>query len=318
MAKFIGSLWLLIVFTSLATLADAASQGDKSFLSPYESIRALDEFGNAKQLDFASKAAQEQSSLVILLQDPRTDQTWIVSLPQRPRAPHLRTITPLVHPISMPIWGSKSPPTDRSAFVVCTGLQGDARWLMKQLRQYTSRLWAMSDLSTPTGPALAHGVASLMRLFWGYPTDVSISSSVLRGVVEREELARPLGLQVSLLVFDRDSRASNSTTLPHVYDINPTGNIVDATSLANEGASEKKRLQLVSCMGSQHHVVREKLEEALSKDMFNEDVLSNHTSLGRWLCRVLEETLGPLQGRTLVVQQLAANGTLTPEFSLDV
>lgn len=292
----------LVCCLQLLTHPAVASSTTGMSMSPYESVRALDEFGNAKQLEYATKAAQERSSLVLILENPAEQEIWIVSVPQRGRSPHHRTSTPLVHQLSMPSWGTKAP---GSTFLVCTGLQGDARWLLHHLRRYTNLLWEHSAQATPPHPvALAQAVSDLMRLFWNHPPNIAIASPYLRSVVEaaRQDTAwaRPLGLQVAIL-----SCAENEPL--RVYQIDPLGNIVEATEAAtlSENDDTTRGLRFIAGMGARHAVVRETLARRHAP---------NKSAEPEWLCAALRDALGP--DRTVILQRLSANGTLSAETRL--
>ena len=370
-----------------------------SSTSSYESVRALDEFGNAKQLEYANRAAQQRGSLVVILSTSRcccddgdyneTDEDddhhhnccWIVRVAGssssggaiKGAAHHRRSATSsssgnsngvMVQRLSLPDWAydthhivsssngynktikktttCKNPTMNSCYYMVCTGLQGDARWLTDRLRMYMSRLWnvqqssppsMMSSSSSSTGMAVATATASLMRLFWQHPVDIAMASPTLRSVVasssssRTDSWARPMGLQVAILAVgahhDYSATATAAGTLPlappHVFHIDAAGNI-ECKSMQQqrhvESSQRQNGIQILCCMGSQHERVQETMERALQKVNPNDSSDNNKDADARmeaFILRTLTEALGSLEGRTVHVQCIDRDGILQPE-----
>jgi 20S proteasome alpha/beta subunit len=171
-------LWSLLsaasLFLATASAATAASS--------YESVRALDEYGNAVQLQHARAAA---SRLVLAIQRS-SDTVWVVYYPTT-IAPHIRrsdSNTPIstadtADTHSLTTSSSTSPlqfthASSRTALAF-SGVHADARWLLEQLQRHQAEAWerynhvigsnnnsSKSDDTT----AIAQSVARLKRTFW--------------------------------------------------------------------------------------------------------------------------------------------------------
>lgn len=323
--------FVLIWFLFSAKHTVAANNRDSlaaPLMTDYESVRALDEFGNAKQLQYATNAADQQASLVMILQ--HVDDTWILSIPSttaahhggRP-AHHRRSTMPLVQPLALPATDPSS--IQNTAFLVCTGLQGDARWLTQYVRNYCSRLWETSDQRVPPTPAaLATAVASLMRLFWGFPHQIAIASMTLQGVVSSARSAettwaRPLGLQVAVLALTQQHKPNGGgrAFLPKVYQINPSGNILDPATSTE--ASPNVSTRILCSMGNKNDAMRENMERNLAKlaEKSDIDTLQSEEALEDFLWKAIAEVFGSVQGRVIRLQVLTGNGRLLPERILE-
>ena len=235
---------LLLLFTTTTTVVAADS-----------SVRALNEFGHADVLQHAEAAATTQGSSVIILQ--RHDDTIVLQVPRAAPAPHQRhsSSASMVQQVSMPT-------NDKNAaYLICTGLAGDARWLVQRLRQYTSRGW-LTTADTGTAAALATATSNLLQLFWGHPIGLAVASPTLRPLLQQQSdddvtWGRPLGLQVALICLDDDAAATTKTL---VYVLNPAGNIV----CTNDCSSKKRKgIQILACLGHKQDAVRQALEQRL-------------------------------------------------------
>jgi 20S proteasome alpha/beta subunit len=304
-------LLLVAASSSCCLVTQAASETAASpVLTSYESVRALDEYGNARQLDYALQAATQQSNrLVMLLPRPRRTiagsqeeeppEVWLVTL-QAPPPPHHRpsNVSPtssssassVLHALTLP--PHNGAPHAPQAWLVTTGWQGDARWLVQEVRAYVQSLWQACDIVTPPASALAAAVADLLQLFWSYPLEHSVKSPWLRGLLQDHRgepradtrWGRPLGLVVAVVVLDANA-------LPVVYHVLPSGSVEHVAST------------VPLCLGSQSAVVQTALQVAWSEVSDNAD----DEKLEAAILHVLKENLGPLQGQQVSLQVLGGH-----------
>jgi hypothetical protein len=197
---------LLITISNLlcsTATASSASATSSAAASQYESVRALDQYGNAVQLENARAAADQQGRLVIGIRRKGRRQNsstsfWILSTSlSRSQSPHLRVTarssvpvdndggssgntavgtssTGIVHwlwspppaydPSSASNSGSGSSST--TSCMVCTGVQADAVWLVGQMQSYQKNRWERYNNNRAN--SLATALADCMRLFWGH------------------------------------------------------------------------------------------------------------------------------------------------------
>ncbi|GAX18445.1 hypothetical protein FisN_2Lh093 [Fistulifera solaris] len=163
---------LLLLFASAS-----ASSSTTTAPSRYESIRALDENGQSKQLQHANQAALQHGTLILAVK--HTNETiHIISVTTT--SPHRRQ-RPLaiVHTITP------------NTFLLCSGVQADARWLIDKLRELHQQMQVRYGSS---GAGWAQRLSSLYRaVFWGIPDEINQWQHT-RGL-ELERWGRPLGVQ---------------------------------------------------------------------------------------------------------------------------
>ena len=296
---------LLLLFTTRTTVVAADS-----------SVRALNEFGHADVLQHAEAAATTQGSSVIILQ--RHDDTVVLQVPRAAPAPHQRhsSSASMVQQVSMPTNDGTS-----AAYLICSGLAGDARWLVQRLRQYTSRGWLTADTATLSAASLAKATSNLLQLFWGHPIGLAVASPTLRPLLQQQSdddvtWGRPLGLQVALICLDNSSDATTKTL---VYVLNPAGNIV----CTNDFSSKKRKgIQILACLGHKQDAVRQALEQRLviaDKNAEPTTTTTDEDDNNKWLqdhvVPAIAQGLGLsvsalLQSRTVQVQTLSSSLSL--------
>jgi hypothetical protein len=230
---------LLITISSLCHTASAssASATASAAASQYESVRALDQYGNAVQLENARAAADQQGRLVIGIRRKGRRQNsstsfWILSTSlSRTQSPHLRVTarasvpegdgssgdaagtssTGIVHwlwspppaydPSSASNSGSGSSST--TSCMVCTGVQADAVWLVGQMQSYQKNRWERYNNNRAN--SLATAVSDCMRLFWGHNSQNMWHGASWKSVMDTngnnndDSWARPLGVRALVL-----------------------------------------------------------------------------------------------------------------------
>jgi hypothetical protein len=207
-SRLVLTVLLLITISSLCRTATASSAaaGAPSAASQYESVRALDQYGNAVQLENARAAADQQGRLVIGIRRRgrrgRPCSFWIISTSlSRSQSPHLRVTarssvpdndgsssggsgsavgstssTGIVHWLWSPppaydkssasALSFNSGSSSTTSCMVCTGVQADASWLVSQMQSYQKNRW--ERYNNNRAGSLATAVADCMRLFWGH------------------------------------------------------------------------------------------------------------------------------------------------------
>jgi 20S proteasome alpha/beta subunit len=207
------SLFLLLMLTLGYSLALASTPE----ISPYRSAQALDQYGNSEQIQYAKKAATLHGTLVVAAYDPANNRTIVLSLRDKTHSNFVATIDSL----SMLQVIHKNPSFIRSSSqhvaVVCTGIKGDATWLVERVRAYSHRVWTRYNTFLDASGA-AHAVAQYMLRFWGYEDEgEEWAPSLLLDEMKRQDnqhiWSRPLGLVVMIL----------SSKLPYIYVVEPSG-----------------------------------------------------------------------------------------------
>jgi 20S proteasome alpha/beta subunit len=191
----------------------------------YTSVRALDQFGHSVQLKHAREAAHGHGRLVLAAQS-KTNETVVVSIGSRP----------MVHQITL--MAATDTENNDSCLVAlcCTGVKGDASWLIQEMQSHAKRVWERYDHHLDAA-ATAHVVSRLLGSFGGEDADQEWQSSVQR---EMTEWARPLGVQTMIL----------SPQTP-ILLVEPSGRVLSSSSFV-KGPS-------VGIMGKDSDVLREKL-----------------------------------------------------------
>ena len=240
-------LWLLLV--SLCSISASSSSSDS-----YASVRALDGFGNSKQVEYAQQAASAGGRLALVAaatQDDESSSTIVVV--------SMGTM-PLVHRISL------HPNTDHhetdGMLALCgVGFQGDLAWLVHQLRTYCKTIWERYDSPTVSVSSIAHVVSHLMSRFQGYPVQDELWNPLLQPQTQDEEpqeWARPLGLDVLLL----------STTSSSMLRVDPSGSIASIPTVITPS---HQRISYVA-LGTKHsEQIQEQLKTSLTTTQNNND-----------------------------------------------
>lgn len=218
MPIWLATLCLVSVFCHEATASTPS----------YTSVRALDEYGNSVQLKHASEAVQRHGRLVLAGQSS-SDETVVVSFGARP----------LLHPITLFI-GDDS--VSNTVAICCTGVKGDANWLVGQMQSHSKRVWERYNHPLDAAAA-AHAVSRLLGSFNGDDIKQEWQSSVPR---EKAQWARPLGIQTMLM----------SQNMP-ILMVEPTGRVLSTTK---DGPS-------IGIMGKNSQTLKEKISREAPKVM---------------------------------------------------
>lgn len=158
-----------------------------------------------------------------------SNATWIASTVARQR--HHRqddanNDNKLLHFVN--IFDSKN----NNVAIVCTGIQGDAVWLLEQIQSHASSTWERYG-SSLSAASVASAIQRLVRIFWDYDME-----NTLQRIDLKDNWARPLGVRTFVV---------SSSAL---YVVEPSGNIVQGDVL---------------CMGKHSKELQVLLEEKIKK-----------------------------------------------------
>ena len=244
-------LWFFFLLCSISSASASSSSSDS-----YASVRALDGFGNSKQVEYAQQAASAGGRLVLVAaatQDDESSSTIVVV--------SMGTM-PLVHRISL------HPNTDHhetdGMLALCgVGFQGDLAWLVHQLRTYCKTIWERYDSPTVSVSSIAHVVSHLMSRFQGYPVQDELWNPLLQdSSSDEQEWARPLGLDVLLLSTTRSNNA--------MLRVDPSGSIASVPSVSVT-SNNHQRISYVA-LGTKHsEQIQEQLKTSLTTTQNNND-----------------------------------------------
>lgn len=154
----------------------------------YTSVHAFDKYGHSDQLENAKEAAC-RGRLVVAGQSS-TNEIVVVSLGTIGR--------PIVHPVTIPVQDFESGATDGIVAICCTGVMGDATWVIQQVQNHAKRIWERYNHQM-SAATVAHLVGRLLGYFQRNNVDQEWQSSVGR---KEAECARPLGIQTMVLSQD--------------------------------------------------------------------------------------------------------------------
>lgn len=175
---------ILLLLYCLATLASTSTTSRSS----YESIRALDESGQSIQLQHAGQAATSQGNLVMAIKH-ENNTIHILSVVHQHKHHHQRhRPLDLVHTITP------------NAFVACSGVQADTRWLVETLRLQQKQIQLRYGSSSGSSN-WAQRLASVYRaVFWGLPEDDKNNKWQHARFLQLERRwGRPLGVHTIVL-----------------------------------------------------------------------------------------------------------------------
>ena len=206
----------LLLLYSQVILVGASSIESSSPVS----VRALDKYGESEQILNAAKAASLHGTLVVAARDASKNCTLVLSLLDTPsrlsssqQQPPQPAMLQLLHNPPAFVRHEQDSTTTSTTAMVCTGLKGDATWLLQQVRSYSHRVWARYNTFVDATGA-AHAVSHYMQRFWGFSDQVEWTPEFL---LERDEQAlswsRPLGVVVMVV----------SSSLPYVIVVEPSG-----------------------------------------------------------------------------------------------
>jgi len=330
----------MVMFCAVVAAANGAYAEYSS-----ESVRALDRYGNAVQLQHAKSASDKRGRLVaaiavdVFVEASESNdngaaemttmtteskqverQIWIVSpsVPQHRRHHHRRAPVrrnaddPLPQQPLVSFLSNNGGNCNRAGTVglVCSGVQGDATWLLGQLRRYAKTIWdrygggggGNNDDSTAAGSsepqllpilAVAKAVAALKRSFWKYEVDGEkwqgpAWTIFQNGDAERDEgWSRPLGVRT--LLVSTASLSSSSPQKQHQHQpslvvVEPSGTIV--------GDGEQDRHRRIYCIGRDGDAVQAALEERMLR-------LSSESSPTKNGKRCIDIANGPVSAKDL-------------------
>eukprot|EP00934_Nitzschia_sp_Nitz4_P000680 Nitzschia sp. Nitz4//scaffold154_size52827//36427//37302//NITZ4_006781-RA/size52827-processed-gene-0.76-mRNA-1//1//CDS//3329537323//680//frame0 len=148
--------------------------------------------------------------------------------------------------------------------MACTGLAGDAQWLIRKVQTRLLELWEIYDHFVTSLPVLAHGISHWCNVYRtsglvGRPTPSLWASS---SSSSNDEWTRPLGVQV-LLVSTSTSTSTPSSTHHHnhpndplyLLSMPPTGRIhrgkrpLTATATATTTTTNSAIVKEYLCLG---------------------------------------------------------------------
>lgn len=190
--------------SGVVVVAAESSSSSSTLSSPsyYESVRSLDSYGNAVQLQYAQAAADQQGRLIVAVMLPHgrrhnnhdhddndemfeTTATWVISPVTRPPPHHrpdssrsssnsrrlLQAVTspePVTVLLREPLSDAAAEALTKTTavYLVCTGVQADAAWLLRQLRRYGANVAERYGSHQPH--SVSNVAALLKRRFWGY------------------------------------------------------------------------------------------------------------------------------------------------------
>lgn len=276
---------LLLFLTDyrISTASSTSSSSSTIREEIYQSIRSLDSSGVAVQLRHARAAADEQGRLLIGV--VLGEDVYILS-PTMSNRSHRRVVTvspPLAHPITPPSGGT---------YVACSGIQADARWLIRQLREYSKAVWLRYNTHT-TSSDVAEVCGAIQRIvFWDYPETPQWQS--LAGMLDLAKWGRPLGVRTIVISWSNDPSGRN---VGHLRVVEPSGIIEEC----------HPKVPLV-CIGKHSSVIHARLHEALLVEQREEGDEVGPDHLRKILCAILPAVAPSLT--QVQVEVLSATGNI--------
>jgi 20S proteasome alpha/beta subunit len=170
------------------------------------SVRALDKFGNLQQLKHAREASLRHGRPIVAAANEST--ILVVSIGNKPVVTNL-SLPQQCNPMA----------------ICCSGIKGDANWLISQLQEYTTTIWERYNHSDVSSPAIAYYISKLLLSFQQYDLDQEFQSSI-NIANPKHEWARPLGVQTMII----------SLSNPKILMIEPSGRI-ETTAMKSTKAS---------------------------------------------------------------------------------
>lgn len=231
--QFVGI--LLGWFIKYGSSTSSTSRGTD--FSSYESVRALDSSGQSTQLKHAEAAADIQGRLLIALCRPEMTSALIICASggenygtylrrHKNEDGLVRRITK--RPVEIDQLVVNGYKRNRhignnscSVYAICTGIQSDATWLIRELQLYARMIEERYGTHNPQlmAPVV---VSMLKRSFWGYNNDIGWTGSgmsVLSINRHRDDddddssstsaWARPIGVKTILITYTPTSFQSH-------------------------------------------------------------------------------------------------------------
>ena len=218
-ALLLGTAFLLLLSSGDILAGASSSSTSSSSSNYYESVRSLDEYGNAVQIQHAQAAADQRGRLVLAMH--HNEQVWIVS-PARPalstghylRPPQSScgllepvTTAPLKAVADMELTTTST--TAAAVYLCCTGVQADAHALLQHVRRYAATVAERYNNHAPQ--SLAYAVAQFHRQFWGYSPEGTWTTTVANLQQQQQQQpswGRPLGVRSLVVTCGRPNGGS--------------------------------------------------------------------------------------------------------------
>lgn len=221
--RFLSALLVALIGNSATlTAAAAASTSSSSTPSSYVSVRSLDKYGHSEQLQNSLKAANLQGTLVVAARDASNNSTIFLSLLdsssiETPTSAILSKNPSMLHLLNgNPSFLSNNGKNVQRTAIICTGLKGDAKWLIERVRTYSHRVWNRYNTFVDA-PGAAYAVSKYMRRFWNYDEEEEWSPGLLSQDLTSNDKgnswSRPLGVCAMIA----------SSSLPYVFVVEPSG-----------------------------------------------------------------------------------------------
>lgn len=257
----------------------------------YTSVRALDKYGHSEQLQNAQKAANLQGTLVVVARDTSKNSTLVLSLldpcKNSGRIYREPCMIQLINNNAAFVTAGSGSGTIRTA-LVCTGLKGDANWLVQKVRRYSHRVWERYNTFLDA-PGAAFAVSKFSRKFWGYDEESEWQPGLLladqQGRSQEERIiqswGRPLGIVTIIL----------SSSVPYVFVVEPSGVVQRYTAFA---------------MGKRSEDVMEKLAKTMNEVGGSNEL---EVDMKDRLVSLLHEIVGPRRSdMEILVEELSETG----------
>ena len=177
-------------------------------------------------------------------------------------------------------------PVQRTA-IVCTGLKGDANWLVDRVRTYSHRVWNRYNTFVDA-PGAAYAVSKYMRRFWHYDEEEEWTPGLLAQDLaskdQQNSWSRPLGVCTMIA----------SSSLPCVFVVDPSGIIQKYSAFA---------------MGRGSNDVLKKLEDAMDETSSKGKGKGSGEDLqGRLVEAIKSSVPSSKQDRSILVEILSETG----------
>jgi hypothetical protein len=279
--------WFVILAWSGLLVAASSTNNPSS----YTSVRALDQFGHSIQLKHARESAHRHGRLVVAASSVNnknmnndTSTIVVVSVGNRPM------VQSLTLPTTLEVDGA----SHHQLALCCTGVKGDANWLLMQVKQHISKVWERYNQQNMPPGAMAHVISRLLGSFEGEDWDQEWQSSLRRE--SSDTWARPLGIQTMIV----------STQHPNLLLVEPSGRVLTTTTKKGQSSSFS-----FGAMGKDSSALQERLNRCtnLDLDSGDDDTTTDVAEvLKETLIQALLETLSRNDTIELMVETMTAQG----------
>ena len=155
---------------------------------------------------------------------------------------------PVVHSLVLPVLESDGNSNEHVLAMCCSGIKGDANWLLSQVQRYVTSVWDRYNFAQLTSPALSHYISSQMGSFQSYKVDNEWQSGI--GRENDVDWARPLGIQTMILSLqDKD---------PNILIVEPSGRVM-VTGDMKSIKSTTSRQWHYACIGKDSDKIQQRL-----------------------------------------------------------